>query len=123
MFLCNRKPDHQTEHFFVPERDKCNAPLSSNPLISIRLQQVCLPTYCILIYSSYILPSFYCMVLACDICTENVGVSPPPRYEFHICSEIFIEYGYVLQLSNTLFEELVMDVFDEVDRRENEASQ
>lgn len=28
-----------------------------------------------------------------------------------------------MQLSNTLFEELAMDVFDEVDRRENECSE
>ena len=32
------------------------------------------------------------------------------------------KYCFLFQLSNHLFEELAMDVYDEVDRRENEAS-
>lgn len=62
MFLCNRRPNHQTEHFFVPNVNECVVSPIANTQIRARLQQ----------------------------------------------------------LSNTLFEELVMDVFDEVDRRENE---
>ncbi|KAK7601877.1 hypothetical protein V9T40_009318 [Parthenolecanium corni] len=62
MFLCNRKPDHKTENFFLPEPTECIIFPITNSQIRSRLQQ----------------------------------------------------------LSNTLFEELVMDVFDEVDRRENE---
>ena len=34
---------------------------------------------------------------------------------------IDIEVFYVFQLSNHLFEELAMDVYDEVDRRENDS--
>jgi len=35
---------------------------------------------------------------------------------------VFLSTDFYFQLSNALFEELVMDVFDEVDRRENETS-
>lgn len=35
----------------------------------------------------------------------------------------FIKFVCVLQLNNRLFEELAMDVYDEVDRRENDAGE
>ncbi|XP_065214585.1 ARF GTPase-activating protein GIT2 [Planococcus citri] len=63
MFLCKRKSDHKTEHFFVPEISECCMPIISNKQIKLKLQE----------------------------------------------------------LSNVLFEEITMDVFDEVDRRENES--
>lgn len=43
-------------------------------------------------------------------------------YKIFLKIHIFIPTNSRFQLSNTLFEELVMDVFDEVDRRENENS-
>lgn len=36
---------------------------------------------------------------------------------------LFIKFVCVLQLNNRLFEELAMDVYDEVDRRENDAGE
>ncbi len=40
MFLCNRKPDHKTEHFFVPDIAECIVPPTPNMQIPTRLQQV-----------------------------------------------------------------------------------
>lgn len=40
MFLCNRKPDHKTEHFFAPDISECTVPPIPSIHIRSRLQQV-----------------------------------------------------------------------------------
>lgn len=40
MFLCNRRPNHKTEHFFVPNLNECVVSPIANTQIRARLQQV-----------------------------------------------------------------------------------
>lgn len=40
MFLCNRKPNHKTEHFFVPDASQCVVTPVLNAQFRARLQQV-----------------------------------------------------------------------------------
>uniref|UniRef100_A0A672IJ10 G protein-coupled receptor kinase interacting ArfGAP 1 n=1 Tax=Salarias fasciatus TaxID=181472 RepID=A0A672IJ10_SALFA len=49
------------------------------------------------------------------------GRRPGNSWRTHCCVEKFDLYLFALQLNNRLFEELAMDVYDEVDRRENDA--
>ena len=40
MFLCKRKSDHKTDHFFVPEISECCMPIIPNKQIKVKLQEV-----------------------------------------------------------------------------------
>ncbi|KAK2504792.1 hypothetical protein MC885_019396 [Smutsia gigantea] len=134
-YLCGRKPDHKNGHYIVPQmadrsRQKC-----------MSQRYMCLPgeqalevggalggTWCTA--SGVLSPWGPCMLgshwqgpshLSC-LGSPLLPIPIPPFLHSLDLSELAKAAKKKLQaLSNRLFEELAMDVYDEVDRRENDA--